>query len=412
MGTLSIFKGLSYADFSRIVLASLPSVDEAIARFNGLDGEIQNSAITISDATATEVNLNTIGNRNLRLGSAGTGKVQVYDKTFQVINAIFEPFGVIPMTVDPVNFFTGLITPTPLYLLHMSIATGLPVSAINRMETKNDGFFAQLQMSAGVGGNLNDFSIGCASANVFPGFTLGDNATNFLLWATTSSAQGGKFYIGNTFTLPATRFACLTTNSINGDGLFDSGLIVNNLQGNAAGDDFIAKGSSDATLLVADASANAVGFGTGSPAAKTHAVQSTLGNEVQRLESVASNDDPRESVFQNKVTTTDATTTTIATIAIAASTTVGIEARVTARRTGGTSGTAEDSAFYIISAAYKNVAGTATEVGENVISSFEDQAGWNCTVTPSSANALIQITGAANNNVSWVITYRTYPLST
>ena len=112
------------------------------------------------------------------------------------------------------------------------------------------------------------------------------------------------------------------------------------------------------------------------------------------------------------VSTTDATLTTLATIAIPTTTTVMIEARVVARRTGGASGTAEDAAAYIITACYKNVAGTATEVGEASIFSAEDQAGWACTVNPSSGNALIQVTGAASNNISWVTTYRTYTVGT
>jgi len=109
--------------------------------------------------------------------------------------------------------------------------------------------------------------------------------------------------------------------------------------------------------------------------------------------------------------TTDATVTTIATVAIPASTTVMIEARVTARRTGGSAGTAEDGAGYIVAAAYKNVAGTATEIGETSLFSAEDQAAWSCTITPSGANALIQVTGAANNNINWFAEYRSYSVS-
>lgn len=139
--------------------------------------------------------------------------------------------------------------------------------------------------------------------------------------------------------------------------------------------------------------------------------QPTAGNEVFRLESNATNDDPTEVVFQNRVATTDATTTTIATIAIPASTTVMIEARVVARRTGGASGTAEDGAGYIVTAVYKNVAGTATEIGETSVVSSEDQAAWAVAFTPSGSNALIQVTGAASNNVTWHVTYRTYSVS-
>lgn len=119
-----------------------------------------------------------------------------------------------------------------------------------------------------------------------------------------------------------------------------------------------------------------------------------------------------ETTYLNTITTTDATPTTIGTVAIPSSTTVMIEARVTARRTGGTSGTAEDGASYIVVATYKNITGTATEIGESSIYSAEDQAGWAVSVSPSSGNALIQVTGAVDNNISWVVTYRIYSVST
>lgn len=139
--------------------------------------------------------------------------------------------------------------------------------------------------------------------------------------------------------------------------------------------------------------------------------QPTLGTAIQSLTSTASNDDPNEITYQQKVTTTDGTITTIATIAVPASTTVMIEARVTARRTGGAAGTAEDGAAYIIAAAYKNVAGTATEIGEGSIFSAEDQGAWSVTFTPSGSNTLMQVTGATDNNISWIATYRTYSIS-
>lgn len=117
-------------------------------------------------------------------------------------------------------------------------------------------------------------------------------------------------------------------------------------------------------------------------------------------------DDPRiqglgESVT-GTVSTTDATVTTINTIAIPGSTTVMLEAYVWARRTGGSSGTAEDGAAYIVRATYKNVAGTATLIG-SVQANYtaEDQAGWTATFSVSSGNVLLRVTGAANNNVSW-----------
>lgn len=111
--------------------------------------------------------------------------------------------------------------------------------------------------------------------------------------------------------------------------------------------------------------------------------------------------------------TTDATTTPISTIACAASTTTCIDAMIVARRTGGSSGTAEDGAVYHLYSALKNVAGTATEIAAEIVSVIgEDQAAWDVTLTVSGANALINVVGAANNDIAWVCNYHLTTVST
>jgi hypothetical protein len=186
----------------------------------------------------------------------------------------------------------------------------------------------------------------------------------------------------------------------------------------AAGDFFIPMPSGK-KIVYGDASANSyatlavtgtkVGVATGAPSARLHVVERTIGNEAQRIESEATNDDVRESVYQNRVATTDATVTTLHTVAIPASTTLMIEALVTARRTGGSAGTAEDGASYKRIATYKNAAGTATIIGAiSTPHTAESQAGWDCTLTASGANVLLRVTGATNNNVSWHATVRVW----
>lgn len=146
----------------------------------------------------------------------------------------------------------------------------------------------------------------------------------------------------------------------------------------------------------------ALGINTATPSAQVHVVQSTLGSEVLRLQSTATNDDPRESVFQNRVATTNATVTTLHSYAIPASTRALIEARVVAARTGGTSGTAEDGAGYIVQGVFKNVAGTATVIGAVLVFAVgEDQAGWDATMDVSGGDVRVRVTGAANNNITW-----------
>jgi hypothetical protein len=102
------------------------------------------------------------------------------------------------------------------------------------------------------------------------------------------------------------------------------------------------------------------------------------------------------------VSTTDATATTLWALTIPATTTVAIRGRITARRTGGSSGAAEDGAYYERSVAIKNAAGTATLIGSVAsIATMEDQAGWDATFDVTGATVRCRITGAANNNVNW-----------
>jgi hypothetical protein len=138
----------------------------------------------------------------------------------------------------------------------------------------------------------------------------------------------------------------------------------------------------------------------------------TLGDVVQTLTSPATNDDPVEQVVQARVATTDATVTTLHTFTIPASTTVMVDVRVTARRTGGTGGSAEDGAGYVRIATFKNVAGTAGLIGTvSLPYTQESQAGWDCTLDTTGATARVRVTGALNNNVTWHMTARVYSVS-
>jgi hypothetical protein len=157
-------------------------------------------------------------------------------------------------------------------------------------------------------------------------------------------------------------------------------------------------------MVLGSTGANAVSVVIGGTAASArfHTIEATAGNEVCRLETIATNDDPNYRVFQNRVATTDATQTTLQTIAITASMTYRIKAYVTARRTGGSAGTAEDAAGYEIEATYKTVGGVVTLVGAvAALYTAEDQAGWDATFDINGTNVRVRVTGATNNNVTW-----------
>jgi hypothetical protein len=102
------------------------------------------------------------------------------------------------------------------------------------------------------------------------------------------------------------------------------------------------------------------------------------------------------------VTTTDATVTTLETITIPTNTTVTLAAKVSARRTGGASGAANDGASYVVYATFKNTSGTAALIGTPTQTAVqESQAGWDCTFDATGATARVRVTGAAANNISW-----------
>jgi hypothetical protein len=109
-------------------------------------------------------------------------------------------------------------------------------------------------------------------------------------------------------------------------------------------------------------------------------------------------------VFQTATTTTNATVTTLATVPTTTNTTMQLEVRINGRRTGGTSGSAGDSAAYIRTARIKNVGGTVTLSNLQSDYTSEDQTGWNATIVVSGTDVLVRITGAANNNITWQAT--------
>lgn len=109
-----------------------------------------------------------------------------------------------------------------------------------------------------------------------------------------------------------------------------------------------------------------------------------------------------------KVKTTDATVTPLLRTKVANGKTVMIQAYIVARRTGGSAGTVGDSAFYILTGAYKNISGVMTGIGTPDLVAGEDQAGWNVAFTSSGIDAVVTVAGAANNEITWEGTVSTY----
>lgn len=109
-----------------------------------------------------------------------------------------------------------------------------------------------------------------------------------------------------------------------------------------------------------------------------------------------------------RITTTDATPTSMLRVSVETNKTVMIRADIVARRTGGAAGTVGDSAWYTLSGAYKNIAGALTGIGAPDLIGGEDQGAWNVAFSSSGEFAVIGVTGAANNNITWEGTVYTY----
>lgn len=101
------------------------------------------------------------------------------------------------------------------------------------------------------------------------------------------------------------------------------------------------------------------------------------------------------------VKTTDATSTALIQIPVNDGFTLLIEAKIVCRRTGGTSGTNGDSAWYVLTGSYKNVGGVLTGVGIADIIGGEDQAAWTVGFSSLGSNAQVVVQGAAGNDITW-----------
>ena len=105
--------------------------------------------------------------------------------------------------------------------------------------------------------------------------------------------------------------------------------------------------------------------------------------------------------FKATTRTTDASVTALQRVTVDTNKTVYIEARVVARRTGGSSGAVGDSAFYVAQGCFKNISGVVSLVASTILNGGEDQVAWDCGFAVSGTDAVLTGQGAANNNITW-----------
>jgi hypothetical protein len=154
---------------------------------------------------------------------------------------------------------------------------------------------------------------------------------------------------------------------------------------------------------------NRLGLGTATPARTLDVNGSAVVRGPLRLAASASLNANYE-LIQNQVSTTDATLTNIATVALATDSMALIEAKIVGRRTSG-SGSSGDCASFVRTALVKNVGGTATIVRLQTDFTGKDVNAWDGTIAATGTSAFVRVRGAASTNVDWTVTYSVQTLS-
>jgi hypothetical protein len=75
---------------------------------------------------------------------------------------------------------------------------------------------------------------------------------------------------------------------------------------------------------------------------------------------------------------------------------------IIARRTGGTAGSAGDSAFFKVEGYFKNIGGTLYSLGGTTPIAVVDQVGWDVTFDTAGTDIIMNVTGAVDNIIKWV----------
>lgn len=168
--------------------------------------------------------------------------------------------------------------------------------------------------------------------------------------------------------------------------------------------------SQDNATFFWDTTNKRLGLGNAAPARQLDVTGSSIFHGAIRYADAGASNANWE-MFQAQVSTTDATATTLTSVTVPTDSVVYLRAKIVGRRTGGSSGSNGDSAVYERSARFKNVGGTVTINNLQTDFTSEDQNGWNGTLDVSGTSARMRVTGAANNNVTWTVTYEVISLS-
>lgn len=107
---------------------------------------------------------------------------------------------------------------------------------------------------------------------------------------------------------------------------------------------------------------------------------------------------PTDTTIHGRVSTSDATTTSLLRLTVPDATLITVRARIRARSTG------HNGALYVIEGAFKRNGGSLTPVGSAVVKTVEkeDVSSWNADlVVYSSSQVEVNVTGAAATAITW-----------
>ncbi len=141
------------------------------------------------------------------------------------------------------------------------------------------------------------------------------------------------------------------------------------------------------------------------PGIPVRVTQQTVGNEIFRAESVATNDDPNYRVYQYRATTAGAVTNTVVgTFSTATSNVYLAEARYVARCTA-SCGTVGTGAAGTIVGKFRNVGGTLTRIGTDATPvTFEEDTDGTVSINlnPTSADLQMRVTTSGDADIALV----------
>lgn len=152
-------------------------------------------------------------------------------------------------------------------------------------------------------------------------------------------------------------------------------------------------------------------------AARLAVREGTIGSEVFRLTSIATNDDPQVSTYQQRTTTSGNTKAYLWTLTTSSDTAYQIKASVLGHCTAGSNCTADQSAGYELVATIINDAGTASVLGTmSTVHSAESASQFNATIDAGSVDCggaavvCVEVTGFTNYDITWHGTVEVAPV--